>query len=195
MNDLSFSPILNPLLLPLTSWRYTHNYPIAEENTLPHDPPPLHSAVDTPWHGANGLRPRESSTRPTARKKKKTLPQRHTHSSSRQLASYQGKWKHTLLHTPLLGQGEEGGRRGENVPALIRQLTGRHVWKCLTCAQHLNRVATVRVWGLWKWPLVTSKQGQKVITCCPVTLRHKLRLPQHTLECCCWRRLECEHDK
>lgn len=46
------------------------------------------------------------------KKEEKTLPHRHTHSYSRQLASYQGKWKHTLLHTPLLGQGEEGGRKG-----------------------------------------------------------------------------------
>lgn len=36
-----------------------------------------------------------------------------THTASgRQLASYQGKWKHTLLHTPLLGRGErEGGKK------------------------------------------------------------------------------------
>lgn len=32
------------------------------------------------------------------------LPRCHTHSSRRQLAAYQGKWKHTLLHTPLLGR-------------------------------------------------------------------------------------------
>lgn len=49
-----------------------------------------------------------------------------THTASgRQLASYQGKWKHTLLHTPLLGRGERGEK---NVPALIGQLTRSYVW-------------------------------------------------------------------
>lgn len=39
------------------------------------------------------------------------LPHCHTHSSGRQLASYQGKWKHTLLHTLFSWVGERGKQR------------------------------------------------------------------------------------
>lgn len=56
------------------------------------------------------------------------LPHCHTHSSGRQLASYQGKWKHTLLHTHSSPGSARGGKK-KNVPAaLIGQLTLSYVW-------------------------------------------------------------------
>lgn len=54
---------------------------------------------------------------PLHEKKKKTLPHRHTHSSSRQLAPYQGKWKHTITH-PSPGSRRGGRKKGEKMSQL-----------------------------------------------------------------------------
>lgn len=89
---------------------------MALENTPPHDPPPLHSAVDTPRHEANGLCPRESSTRPTPRKKRKNSPPAPHTQFQPTAGLVPGKMKtHTFTH-PTPGSGREGRKKGGKCP-------------------------------------------------------------------------------
>ena len=117
--------------------------------------------LSSPWFPAPVLACSAPRTPPTP-------PHCHTHSSARQLASYQGKWKHTLLHTPLLGWGRRGegggggggGGGGENVPALIGQLTQSYVWNVFIWTQ-------LEIYSNegWRCEAVRSKDKKREMFC------------------------------
>lgn len=100
---------LMQLLDPPYQQEYTEEYLITLSKHHPTLFPPFLLPVDSlDTQQMASVQPQVSSTGPRL-PYSIDLPHCHTHSSGRQLASYQGKWKHTLLHTPLLGQ--RGGKK------------------------------------------------------------------------------------